>query len=121
MEKIECQSEEELQALKTKAMKCKIILLDQWEKHPLTNPSTFNKRQKDRFLKELTTMMMYMTEEEMDKEFNSIVTDNILAPGEDTSKIPVANVEGPDYSVLYPADEEVVNIELTDGSESKAE
>ena len=55
MEKIECQSEEELQALKTKAMKCKVILLDQWEKHPLTNPSTFNKRQKDRFLKELTT------------------------------------------------------------------
>jgi hypothetical protein len=121
MEKIEVSSEEELQALKTKAMKCKVILLDQWEKHPLTNPSTFNKRQKDRFLKELTTMMMYMTEDEIDKEFNSVVSDRILACGEDISKFPVAHVEAPDYSVLYPVDEEVVNIELTDGSESKAE
>ena len=110
---IEVSSEEELQALKAKAMKCKVILLDQWEKHPLTNPSTFNKRQKDRFLRELTTMMMYMTEEEMDKEFNSIITDDILASGKDISNYPVLQTSAPDYSVLYPegVNIEVVNIE----------
>jgi len=101
---IEVSNEQELQALKAKALKCKVILLDQWEKHPLTNPSTFNKRQKDRFLRELTTMMMYMTEEEMDKEFNSIVSDNVFASGNDISNYPVVQSSFPDHSVLYVGD-----------------
>jgi hypothetical protein len=88
MEKIECDTEEQHTYLKTKAMKCKVICLDKMEKHPLMNPSYFNKKDKERLV-ELMTEWFSKSDEEIDKWFNDIVNDRILANGLDYQHYPI--------------------------------
>lgn len=85
---IECETEEQLNCLKTKAMKCKIIALDKMDKNPLSNPSYFSKKDKTR-LTELMTEWFSNTDEEVDKWFNDIVNERILANGLDYQHYPI--------------------------------
>jgi len=94
-------NEEELQQFKDKAMKLKVILLDRLGKHPLQNPSFFNKREKDKFLCKIREMWNEITDDEVNKEFNSIVCDNLFTNGADVSNYPCVNIDLPDHSVLY--------------------
>lgn len=105
--KIEVDNEEQLTLLKEKCMKCKVILLDLWDKHPLQNPSLFNKRQKERFTKELLQMINDWNDEKVNLEFNSVVTDRIFASGQDISNYPVYQSSVPEHSHLYKNHQEV--------------
>ena len=105
-----CRDEEELNKYKTRAMKLKIILLDSWDKHPLENPACFNKRQKERFTKELENLWNKMNDEEIDKEFNDICCSRLFNSGSDISSYPVYEPIGtPNHSVLYENTSEVDN------------
>lgn len=98
MVKIECQDEIQLKKLKTKAMKVKLIALAKMDKHPLSNPSYFNKRDKTRLL-ELMNEWFSNTEEEVDKCFNEIVNERILASGLEYQSYPVYDLSKKDNLV----------------------
>lgn len=100
-----CDNQETYDYLKAKATKCKVVLLDNWKEHPLTNPSSFQKRKKDKFTKELYEMFTTWKDERINEEFNDIVNNQILESGQDISKIFVKDTTPPDYSVLHPQDE----------------
>jgi hypothetical protein len=87
--KIECATEEELNKLKEKAMKVKIIVLEDMNKPPLTNVSNFNKRDKSKVLEKMEFLFTSYTDEQIDKEFNSIVCDKLLDSGIDISQYPI--------------------------------
>ena len=97
-----CADEDELNRLKDKAMKLKVIVLDTWDKHPLQNPSLFNKRQKERFTNELKVLWNTMTDEQIEKEFNDICCSRLFDAGCDISNYPCYEPVGtPNHSVLY--------------------
>jgi len=85
----ECSTKEELQALKEKAMKVKVICLDEMDKHPLCNPSYFTKRDKDKLLERMGKMMHTYSNEEIEKSFSTIVNDRLLTCGADVSNYPI--------------------------------
>jgi hypothetical protein len=86
---LECSTKEELEALKEKAMKIKIICLDEMDKHPLCNPSFFNKRDKDKLLQRMGEMMRTYSNEEIEKKVASIVNERLLTSGADVSNYPI--------------------------------
>jgi hypothetical protein len=104
--KFECDNEETLNYLKAKTIKCKVILLDSWKEDPLSNPSFFQKRKKDKFTKELYEMFTTLEDSKIDEEFNAIVNDGILYNGAELEKIYVHETTQPDYSVLQPPPKE---------------
>lgn len=104
--KREVESEEELQQLKVKCLKCKTILLDKENKHPLFNITALTKRQKEKFLQALHEMMETMSDSEIDEEFNSIVCDDLLDGSKDISTYHVLEKSYPDHSILYKPSEE---------------
>jgi hypothetical protein len=85
---IVCETKEEYDALKEKAMMVKVILLDKGGDHPLANPSLFSDRKKRAFIKEMTEYMERTTDE-ITSEFNEVVNNTILAGGADVSEYPV--------------------------------
>ncbi len=105
---VTCSNEEELNKLKEKAMKLKLIVLDNWDKHPLQNPSLFNKRQKDKFTAELKSLWNTMTNEQIDKEFNDICCSRLFEVGCDISTYPIYEPAGtPNHDVLFRAEEDI--------------
>lgn len=82
---IEVNTKEELEQLKQKATKLKVILMERKGKHPLQNISLLNKRDKDLFEKELEELWNTMSDEEITNEFNSICCDRIFTEGTDVS------------------------------------
>lgn len=85
---IECDSPEQLKALKDKATKVKLICLDKMGKHPLYNPT----RLKDKDRKKLVALMADIfkrPDEVIDAEFNEIVNDKLLDNEFDVSQYPV--------------------------------
>lgn len=92
---MECENEEQLKTLKERAMKCKLIALDKMDKHPLSNPSYFNKRDKARVI-ELMTEWFSKEDEEINKWFNDIVNDRILANGLEYQNYPVYDLSKKD-------------------------
>ena len=105
-----CADETELERLKHKAMKLKVIVLDTWDKHPLQNPSLFNKRQKERFTNEIKVLWNTMSDEQIEKEFNDICCERLFNAGADVSTYPVYEPVGTaNHSVLYKPDEAVVD------------
>lgn len=85
---IVCETKEEYEALKEKAMMVKVILLDKGDHHPLTNPSAFSDRKKRAFVKEMAEYMEHPIEE-ITSQFNEVVNNTILAGGADVSDYPV--------------------------------
>ena len=88
MEKIACETREEYDALKQKAMMAKVVLLDRKGEHPLMNPSLFNGKKKKQFLGELSELMLCDTNI-LTEQFNDVVNHNILAGGADVSQYPI--------------------------------
>ena len=77
-------------AQKERAMKSKVIALEHMGKHPLTNPSSFSKRDKDRLLK-IMREWFDKTDEELNAEFNDVVIDKVLSETSDYEKYGIAN------------------------------
>jgi hypothetical protein len=94
--RIEVETQEELTALKNKALKVKIIALDKLEKDPLSNTSYFTNKEKRKLL-ELMTELFTMSDEEINNKFNTIVNEDILSNGKDVSNYPVYYKSGEEY------------------------
>jgi len=96
-----CETEEEFDRLKTKSTKLRVILLERKDKNMFCRLSSFDKRTKDKFVKEISEMWESMTDEEIDEEFNSICCDKLFDQGKDVSAYPVKEMTYPNYSALY--------------------
>jgi hypothetical protein len=116
--KIECSTKEEFDALKTKATKAKVVLLDLWKEDCLTNPSSFPKRKKDKFLREFHEIVTTWDEERLNAEFNDIVNNQILINGADLSKHYIRETTHADLNSVIPNRE---NTEGTDESTKDTE
>ncbi len=88
--KEETQAEKDLRILKDRAMKCKVVALEELGKHPLSNPSTFSKRDKKKVLDKMT-LWFNKTDEEIDEEFNDIVLDKVFSDKDDYTKYDIQN------------------------------
>lgn len=86
--KLYVDTEEELQQLRDRTLRCKAIVMEQMGKHPLTNPRRLNARERQRF-DALLTKQFGQSDEDILAEFNSIVADVLFAPGQDISQYPV--------------------------------
>lgn len=107
-----CETQEEFDYLKAKSTKLRIILLERKDKNMFCKLSSFDKRTKDKFIKEMNEMWNEMTDEEIDAEFNSICCDKLFYQGQDITSYPVKEMSYPDHSILYnpepkPAEEVV--------------
>ena len=101
--KIEVETQEELNRLKDKAVKVKVIALSQMEKSPLTNTSFISKKDKKTLMEKMTELFV-KPDAEIDEEFNKIVNEEVLASGKDISEYPVYYTERHKY--IIEADEE---------------
>ena len=96
-----CDNEEEFECMKSRAIKLRTILLERQNKKMFCNLSTFNPREKTKFINELSKMWNEMSDSEIDEEFNSIVNDSLFHAGKDVSEYPVQYKGMPDHSILY--------------------
>jgi hypothetical protein len=80
---------EDLPHIREKLMKCKVIVLDGMDKHPLTNPKYFNKKDKENLLKKIRELFDTKTLEEITTEFNDICNEKLFGNGIDYSNFPV--------------------------------
>jgi hypothetical protein len=86
--KIEINSDE-LPFIREKLMKCKVIVLDSMDKHPLMNPKYFSKSEKENLLKKIRELFDTKSIKEITDQFNIIVNDKLLFDGIDYSNYPV--------------------------------
>ena len=86
----ETQAEKDLRILKERAMKCKVIALEDLGHHPLSNPSTFSKRDKKKVLDKMT-LWFNKEDGEIDEEFNDIVLDKVFSSNDDYTRY---NIDG---------------------------
>lgn len=77
-------------AQKERAMKAKCVALDLQGHHPLTNPSGFSRREKDKLLK-LMTLWFNKPDDELDAEFNDVITDKVLSENSKYESYSIAN------------------------------
>ena len=96
-----CEDEQEFERLKTKATKLRIILLERKDKNLFCKLSSFDKRTKDKFVKEINEMWNSMSDNEIDEEFNAICCDKLFYQGQDITSYPVKELTFPDHSILY--------------------
>ena len=110
-----CETQEEFDYLKAKTTKLRIILLERKEKNLFCKLSAFDKRTKDKFIKEMNEMWNTMSDAEIDEEFNAICCDKLFYQGQDITSYPVKELTFPDHSILYNPEP------LVDGEETKTE
>lgn len=110
-----CETQEEFDYLKAKTTKLRTILLERKEKNMFARLSSFNERDKNKFIKEMNEMFNTMTDAEIDEEFNDIVSNKLFYQGQDVSSYPVKEMTMPDHSILYNPEP------LEDGEEIKTE
>ena len=96
-----CETQEDFDYLKAKMTKIRTILLERKDKNMFAHLSSFNKRDKDKFIKEMETMWKEMTDEEINEEFNSICCDKLFYQGTNVSNYPVKEMTFPDHSIIY--------------------
>lgn len=113
-----CESQEEFDYLKNKLTKLRIIVLERKDKNMFCKLSSFNKREKDKFIKEVEKLWTEMTDEEINEEFNTICCDKLFYQGQDVSSYPVKEMNFPDHSIMYNPEllvggEEETKTELT--------
>ena len=85
---IECDTPEQLKALKEKATKVKLICLDRLGKHPLFHPRNLKTKERKKFI-ELLFDIFKSPDEVVDTEFNDIVNDKLLDNEFDVSQYPI--------------------------------
>ena len=110
-----CETQEEFDYLKAKLTKIRTILLERKDKNMFARLSSFNKRDKDKFISEIHTMWNTLSNAEIDTEFNAICCDKLFYQGTDVSNYPVREMNFPDHSIIYNPEP------LEDGEESKTE
>lgn len=96
-----CETQEEFDYLKAKTTKLRTILLERKDKNMFCKLSAFDKRTKDKFVKEMNELWNEMTDEEIDAEFNAICCDKLFYQGQDITSYPVKELCMPDHSILY--------------------
>jgi hypothetical protein len=96
-----CETQEEFDYLKAKTTKLRTILLERKEKNMFCKLSSFDKRTKDKFIKEINEMWNSMSDEEINEEFNAICCDKLFEGGQDISSYPVKEMNFADHSSLY--------------------
>jgi hypothetical protein len=89
--KIECDTEEQLKELKEKALKCKVIALDNMGKHPLYNPRNMSERDRKKLTADIEVLFR-KDDKELDVLFNEIACDALFSSGKDPSQYPVYEV-----------------------------
>ena len=89
--KIECDSKEQLAELKEKALKCKVIALDNIGKHPLYNPRNMSDKDRKKLTEDIEVLFR-KDDKELDVLFNEIACDKLFADGKDPSSYPVYEV-----------------------------
>lgn len=80
---------EELNQMKEKIMKVKVIILDKMGKHPLENPTYFKHSVKSKLIKEIEEYLESKTDEEITQEFNDICNEKLFDGECDVSNYPV--------------------------------
>jgi hypothetical protein len=75
---------------KERAMKAKCIALELLGHHPLSNPSKFSRREKDKVLN-LMTIWFNKSDEELTAEFNDVITDKVLSETSPYENYAIAN------------------------------
>lgn len=75
---------------KERAMKSKCIALELLGHHPLSNPSTFSRREKDKVLN-LMTIWFNKSDDELTAEFNDVITDKVLSESSPYENYAIAN------------------------------
>lgn len=90
---IECDTPEQLKALKDKATKVKLICLDRMGKHPLYNPRSMKEKERKKLIA-LMADIFKRPDEVIDAEFNEIVNDKLLDDEFDVSQYPVFDKDG---------------------------
>lgn len=73
--------------------KVKVVALDKFGKHPLSNPTTYNARDKKRVIAIMEELLL-LPEDVLDKQFNEICTDTIFDSKADYSKFLVERLPG---------------------------
>lgn len=104
--KIEVDTKEELEALKNKALKTRIIALSKMNKDPSLNVSYLSKKDRNELL-ELMKNYFEKSDEEINNSFNSIVNNEILCNGKDISNYPVYYTEN-QKSIIDNDNDEIV-------------
>lgn len=89
--RIECDTEEQLKELKEKALKCKVIALDNMGKHPLYNPRNMSDRERKKLTADIEVLFR-KDDKELDVLFNEIACDKLFSQGLDPSNYPVYEV-----------------------------
>ena len=100
-----CETQEEFDYLKAKTTKLRTILLERKDKNMFCKLSSFDKRTKDKFIKEMNEMWNSMSDEEINEEFNAICCDKLFEGGQDISSYPVKEMTFADHSSLYEPDQ----------------
>jgi hypothetical protein len=103
---IVCETQEQLNSLKEKALKVKVIALSQMEKSPITNTSFLTKKDK-RILMEKMTELFTKPDEEINEKFKTVVNEEVLDNGRDVSNYPVYYTQREKYIVDNDYDEVV--------------
>jgi hypothetical protein len=80
---------EELNKMKERVMKIKLIILDKMGKHPLENPSYFKQTVKNKILKGIEEYLDAKTDEEITQEFNEVCLEKLFDGECDVSNYPV--------------------------------
>jgi len=86
--KIQCESQEEYDALKHKVMMVKMIVLDMKGHSSLTNPANFRGRKRTEFIEEVEKYLR-MDLDEITILFNEVVNDTLLSGDADVSTFPI--------------------------------
>lgn len=107
-----CETQEEFDFLKAKLTKIRTIILERKDKNMFCRLSAFDKRSKDKLIKEIFDMWHTVSDTEIDEEFNAICCDKLFYQGEDVSKYPVKEMTFPNHSMVYNSE--------VDGEESKS-
>jgi hypothetical protein len=86
--RIECDTEEQLKELKERALKCKVIALDNMGKHPLYNPRNMSDRERKKLTADIE-VLFNRDNKELDVLFNEVACDKLFSNGKDPSNYPV--------------------------------
>jgi len=81
----------ELNTMKEKATRCKVIALESLGHHPLANPTEMGRRDKKKVLDVMTLWFNTKSIEQIETEFNDIIDDKVLGTGKDFTNYGIKN------------------------------
>lgn len=67
----------------------KVVAIDKLGKYPLSNPSSFSTREKNKLIEQMKTIIDTYSEDQLKDEFQKTCTEVLFVPGVDFSKFPI--------------------------------